>query len=724
MVSATFNWAQTDEGLEPKTETELLQDEAGNEISKNSNAIKSDSIKINEKVFKNLKAHAKPEGIKVTWSIDYEVYSKLKNKQIVIKYNTKIGSKRNKKGYAESDWKYTKPIDIKETSFEIKDLQGAEKYEVYIGIVDKSEGNQITKDSEVVWSDKIKAKTERGWGLMKLLILIGSLGLFIFGMKIMSDGMQRTAGEKLRSMLGSITSNRFKGVITGFSSTAIVQSSSVTTVMTVSLVNAGLLNLRQSAGVMMGANIGTTITAWLVLMLGFKVSISSYALVLIAVGAPLLFMSFRKSKDLANAIIGFAILFIGLQFLKDAVPDLDKDSALVQFFINYKDTPILSNLMFVGLGALVTIIIQSSSAAMALTLTMVSKGIIPFEVACAMVLGENIGTTITAELASMVGNVHAKRSARIHSLFNVVGVTWMLIVIPLFLELIGWLIGLSHGTAFDPNNTGMANEGIALFHTLFNAANVLLLIGFVPLLVRLSVKSVKSKGEADEEFKLDYITGAGGLSVPEVAILEVKKEVAKFGEVTTRMNGFVRTLINDQDKKTRNKMFNKIMKYEEITDRVEVEVANYLDQVSTQEITPEVSAQIRSMLSITNDLERIGDIYYQISKTIERKDDKKIYFLPEQRENLNNMLDGLDKAFGVMNKNLNSEFGHINLDDANKVEREINQLRNQLKRSYLENAEKGEYKFQSGILYNDIFSSCEKIGDHIINVSEAVAGEI
>ena len=724
LLTTAFSWAQTDEALEPNTEIELLQDVSGNEISNNSNSIKSDSIEINEEVFNNLKAHAKPEGIKVTWSIDYEVYSKLKNKQIVIKYNTKIASKRNKKGYSGSDWKYTKPIDIKETSFEIKDLQGAEKYEVYIGIVDKSEGNQITKDSTVVWSDKIKAKTERGWGLMKLLILIGSLGLFIFGMKVMSDGMQRTAGEKLRSMLGSITSNRFKGVITGFSSTAIVQSSSVTTVMTVSLVNAGLLNLRQSAGVMMGANIGTTITAWLVLMLGFKVSISSYALVLIAIGAPLLFMSFRKSKDLANAIIGFAILFIGLQFLKDAVPDLDKDSALVQFFINYKDTPILSNLMFVGLGALVTIIIQSSSAAMALTLTMVSKGIIPFEVACAMVLGENIGTTITAELASLVGNVHAKRSARIHSLFNVVGVTWMLIVIPLFLELISWLIGLSHGTAFDPNNTGMANEGIALFHTLFNAANVLLLIGFVPLLVRLSVKSVKSKGEADEEFKLDYITGAGGFSVPEVAILEAKKEVAKFGEVTTRMNGFVRSLINDQNKKTRNKMFNKIMKYEEITDRVEVEVANYLDQVSTQEITPEVSSQIRSMLSITNDLERIGDIYYQISKTIERKDDKKIYFLPDQRENLNNMLDSLDKAFAVMNKNLNSEFGHINLDDAEKCEREINQLRNQLKKSYLEHTEKGEYKFQSGILYNDIFSSCEKVGDHIINVSEAIAGEI
>ncbi len=680
-------------------------------------------IEVDKEVFVNLKSHSKPDGFEITWSLDYAALSNLEDKNLVIKYNTKIGAKRNKKGYEGSDWKYSEPFELNKTSYEVKDLIGGEKYELYIGLVDSSVEN-VTKESDVIWSAKVKAKTERGWGVMKLLILIGSLGLFIFGMKVMSDGMQRTAGERLRKMLGSITSNRFKGVITGFSTTAIVQSSSVTTVMTVSLVNAGLLNLRQSAGVMMGANIGTTITAWLVLLLGFKVSISSYALVLIAIGAPLLFMSFRKSKDLANAIIGFAILFIGLQFLKDAVPDLDKDSALVQFFVNYKDIPFFSNLMFVLLGTVVTVVIQSSSAAMALTLTMVSKGIIPFEVACAMVLGENIGTTITAELASLVGNVHAKRSARIHSLFNIVGVTWMLIVIPFFLDGIGWIIGQSHGVAFDPTNTAFSTEGIALFHTLFNAANVLLLIGFVPYLVRVAERSVKSKGETDEEFKLDYITGAGGISVPEVAILEAKKEVAKFGEVTTRMNEFVRTLINDQDKKTRNKMFNKIQKYEEITDRVEVEVANYLDQVATQEVSPEVSTQIRSMLSITNDLERIGDIYYQISKTIERKDDQKIYFLPEQRENLNKMLDYIHKAFSVMNVNLNAEFGHINMDDAVKAEREVNQLRNQLKKSYLENAEKGEYKFQSGILYNDIFSSCEKVGDHIINVSEAIAGEV
>ena len=690
----------------------------------NKNLSLNETINIDENSFNNLTAKSIEEGFKLSWGINYDDYDAFKGKNLIIKYNTKIGSKRNKKGFEGSEWKYSETFSASKTNFEIIDLYGNEKYEAYLGLIVNSEiKNLDPKNYEIVWSKKVKVKTLRGWGIMKFLILLGSLGLFIFGMKIMSDGLQRTAGEKLRRMLGSITSNRFKGVFTGFMSTSIVQSSSVTTVMTVSLVNAGLINLRQSAGVMMGANIGTTITAWLVLLLGFKVSISSYALALIAIGAPLLFMTFRKSKDLANAIIGFAILFIGLQFLKDAVPNLDKDSALVQFFINYKDIPFISNLMFVGLGALVTIVIQSSSAAMALTLTMVSKGIIPFEVACAMVLGENIGTTITAEIASSIGNVHAKRSARIHSLFNIVGVTWMLIIIPLFLELIGFLIGQSHGLTFDPENTGMANEGIALFHTLFNSANVLLLIGFVPYLVKIAERSVSSKGEADEEFKLDYISAAG-IALPEVAILEAKKEVAKFGHVTTRMNDFIKTLINDQDKKKRNKMFSKIKKYEEITDRVEVEIASYLDKLSIQEISQEASSQIRSMLSITNDLERIGDIYYQMSKTIERKDEEKIYFLPEQRENLNKMLDLLEKAFTEMNTNLSSEYGHISVENSKKFEREINQLRNELRKSYLENAEKGEYKFQPGIMYNNLFSSCEKVGDHIINVTEAVAGEI
>ncbi|NNK80387.1 MAG: Na/Pi cotransporter family protein, partial [Flavobacteriales bacterium] len=432
-------------------------------------------VEVTKDFFTQVSGKSKEEAAEISWLLDYSRVDYLQDKEVLIKYNTDIGAKRTKKGLV-SDWKYAGPYNATDISAKVSNLVGNEKYVFYVGL--PAQGNKASLDgTDMVWSEKIKVKTERGWGVMKLLILLGSLGLFIFGMKIMSDGLQRASGKKLRQMLGSITANRVKGVITGFFSTAIVQSSSVTTVMTVSLVNAGLLNLRQSAGVMMGANIGTTITAWLVLLLGFKVSISSYALMLIALGAPLLFMNFPRAKDISNSIIGFAILFIGLQFLKDAVPNLDNDSPIVQFFVNYKDTPVLSNLMFVALGALVTIVIQSSSAAMALTLTMVSKGIIPFDVACAMVLGENIGTTITAELASTVGNVHAKRSARIHSMFNIVGVTWMLVIFPLFISMVGWFVA---GTDFDPANPEMANSGIALFHTMFNLANVLVMIWFVP----------------------------------------------------------------------------------------------------------------------------------------------------------------------------------------------------------------------------------------------------
>jgi phosphate:Na+ symporter len=557
------------------------------------------------------------------------------------------------------------------------------------------------------------------------LIIIGALGFFIYGMKVMSDGIQKVAGSKMRNILSSMTSNRFFGIATGFLITALLQSSSATTVMTVSFVNAGLLSLVESIGVIMGANIGTTITAWLISILGFKIKISTIALPIIAIGFPLLFSKKSNLKAWAEVLIGFALLFMGLDELKHAVPDLKQNPGFLSFLADYADKGYLSTIIFIGVGTILTLVVQSSSAAMALTLVMCFEGYIPFELAAAMVLGENIGTTITANLASLVANVHAKRAARAHFIFNVFGVVWMIIAFPFVIDLIDQYMtnymGMSPLNPEDKSAT--VPLGLSIFHTTFNIVNVILLVGFVPFMAKTAIKLVKSKGEADEEFKLDYIS-AGGISIPEVAILEAKKEVAKFGEVTTRMNGFVKTLINDQDKKTRIKMFNKIKKYEEITDRVEIEVANYLDQVSTQEISPEVSSQIRSMLSITNDLERIGDIYYQMSKTIERKDENKIYFLPEQRDNLNKILDVVEKAFNVMNTNLNAEYGHIIIDDAKKVEVEINRMRNELRKSYLEQAEKGEYKFQPGIMYNDLFSSCEKIGDHIINVSEAVSGEI
>jgi len=557
------------------------------------------------------------------------------------------------------------------------------------------------------------------------LIIIGALGFFIYGMKVMSDGIQKVAGSRMQNILSSMTSNRFLGIGTGFLITALLQSSSATTVMTVSFVNAGLLSLVESIGVIMGANIGTTITAWLISILGFKVKISVIALPIIAIGFPLLFSKKSNLKAWSEVLIGFALLFMGLDELKHAVPDLKQNPGFLSFLADYADKGYISTIIFIGVGTILTLVVQSSSAAMALTLVMCYEGYIPFELAAAMVLGENIGTTITANLAALIANVHAKRAARAHFIFNVFGVIWMIIAFPFVIDLIdNYMTNYMGMSPVNPlDKTATVPLGLSIFHTTFNIVNVILLVGFVPFLAKAATRLVKSKGDADEEFKLDYIS-AGGIALPEVAILEAKKEVAKFGDVTGRMNGFLKTLLNDQDKKTRNKMFNKIKKYEEITDRVEVEVANYLDKVSTQEISQEASSQIRSMLSITNDLERIGDIYYQMSKTIERKDDDKIYFLPEQRDNINKMLEVIDKAFLIMNTNLNSEYGHIIIDDAQKVELEINQLRNSLRKSYLEKAEKGEFKFQSGIMYNDLFSSCEKVGDHIINVSEAVAGEI
>ncbi|MCB0477123.1 MAG: Na/Pi cotransporter family protein [Crocinitomicaceae bacterium] len=571
----------------------------------------------------------------------------------------------------------------------------------------------------MVWSDKGKFKTDRAWGLMKVLVLIGALGLFIYGMKVMSDGLQQASGSGLRKMLGSITSNRVKGVLTGFGITSLVQSSSVTTVMTVSFVNAGLLTLTQSAGIMMGANIGTTITGWIINLFGFKISLASYSFMFIAFGAPLLFFSRSKLKAWSSVIIGFALLFMGLGALKDTVPSLDQDSALVQFFVNYQDIPVVSTLLFVALGTLVTIVIQSSSAAMALTMTMVAADIIPFEVACAMILGENIGTTITAELASMVGNVHAKRSARIHSLFNIIGVTWMVIIFPLFISGLVFFQENVLGWGNPVDDVDSRNTGLAMFHTIFNLINVLILIWFVPKLVKIAELSVKSKGAADEEFRLDFI-GNKALVSPEIAILEAKKEVAKFGDITSRMNGFNRKLLTEQDKKKKSKLYSKVKKYEEITDRVEIEVANFLAKVASNEMSEITSARISAMNSITNDLERIGDIYFQISKQLERKDEQKLWFTPEQREGLMKMIDLVDSAFEIMRENLKAEYGSVNIDEAKEKEKEINSMRNKLRKNHLISLENDSQGLRTGMIYNDCFSSLEKVGDHIINVSEAI----
>jgi phosphate:Na+ symporter len=559
--------------------------------------------------------------------------------------------------------------------------------------------------------------------LFDALVLLGSLGFFIYGMKIMSEGIQKAAGTKLRQILGAMTKNRFFGVLTGFFITSLVQSSSATTVMTVSFVNAGLLSLVESAGVMMGANIGTTITAWIVSYFGFKFKIVAIALPIISVGMPMMLLGKQKAKSWGEFLIGFALLFMGLDALKHAVPDLKENPEILSFLASFADGGILTSLMFVFVGTLITIIVQSSSAAMALTLVMCFNGWIPFPVAAAMVLGENIGTTITAELASLVGNVHAKRSARIHSMFNIIGVTWMVILLPFVLDGIEWFSVEIMGNANPFENNESIPFALSYFHTFFNLTNVLLLIWFVPFLVKMAIKSVPSKGDDDLETHLEYI-GAGLMGTSELSILEAKKEVVKFSEIAERHVKMVHDLLTEKDSKKKSKLYKRIKKYEEITDKIEAEITEYLTKVSSKELSDESSSIVRMMLSIINDLERVGDICYQMSVNIERKEEKKIWFTSDQREQLFELFALVEKALKETTSNLNAEYSKIDLDSAYNRENDINKKRDKIKKIHFKNIESAEYGFQNGMIYNDLFSSLEKVGDHVINVNEAIAGKI
>jgi len=568
------------------------------------------------------------------------------------------------------------------------------------------------------------------FGFWDLIQILGALAFFVWGMKIMSDGIQRAAGSMLRNILRTMTKNRYLGVFTGFLITALVQSSSATTVMTVSFVNAGLLTLVESAGIMMGANIGTTVTGWIIAILGFKVKLSAYSIPLFAIGVPMLFAGKGKLKYWGEFIIGFAVLFLGLSALKNAVPDLGQDTlAWIEGFAQYG---IISRIGFVFLGALVTVIVQSSSAAMAITLTLVYAGWLPLEVAAAMVLGENIGTTITAEIASLVGNVESKRSARIHSMFNIIGVCWMVILLPWVIEWLSTFVE-QFSSIFESNKklkTDDLNEAdilntyiLAAFHTTFNILNVILMIGFVPWLVRAAERTVKSKGKKDEKSSLKFIGSAA--RTPELATVELQKETAHFGEIASAMPGFVRELINATEEKKQRKMLKKLRKYEEITDKIEIEITEYITKLSSSEITPKTSMRLRSILNVCNDLERVGDIYYQISKNIEDKIEDNVYFTPEQRKGLNDMIDLVDKGFAVMNENLSTpSYDDVTLEEAKDAEKDINAFRNKLRKEHLSRLGDPEYNVNSGIVYNTIVSLFERSGDHLINITEAIVGEI
>lgn len=560
------------------------------------------------------------------------------------------------------------------------------------------------------------------FGIINALNILGALAFFIFGMKMMSDGIQKAAGGSLKKILEAMTKNRFLGVVSGFLVTTFVQSSSATTVMTVSFVNAGLVSLTQSAGILLGANIGTTITAWLVDQIGFKVDISIACLPLIALSVPMLFAKRKRIKFYGEFILGFAILFWGLHELKEAVPDLKGNPEALQFLEAYADGGFLSNILFIGIGTLLTVIVQSSSAAMTLTITLAASGIIPFEIAAAIVLGENIGTTITAWLASIPGNVHAKRAARIHSLFNIIGVVWMIILISFFVDLppiIQWInqtILLDNTDILSPDGRG---RGIAIFHTMFNVVNVAILIWFIPWLVNTATKLVKSKGEEDEVFKLDYI-GEGLLPSNELSLMEAKKEVRQFAYTTSKMNTLIRALVKENESKKFGKLVIKIKNFEEVTDRFEEEIAKYLVKIGQGALTENLALRIQALHKIIANLERVGDIYYRMSLTLEKKRNSKVWFTQSQRNELYGYLDLIDKIFAEVQKHLDAEFESIPLETSIIMEKENFKLEKRLRKLHIEELEKGEYDFKSGMHYRDLFMACEKVGDHLINVSEAM----
>jgi len=555
------------------------------------------------------------------------------------------------------------------------------------------------------------------YSIVDFLTLIGALGFFLYGMKVMSESLQKVAGDKMRDILAKMTSNPVKGVLTGVLITAIIQSSSATTVMVVSFVNAGLLNLIESIGVIMGANIGTTVTAWLISLLGFKFSISIISLPLIGLGFPLLFSKKNKRKFWGEFIIGFAMLFLGLDFLKNSVPDIKSHPEIFSFLAEYTSHGVWSFLLFLGVGTVLTMIIQSSSATMALTLVMCNNGWISFDIAAAMVLGENIGTTITANLAAAVANVSAKRAARAHLIFNLLGVFWVALFFPFFLKLIASFLLKSGGNSpFEDSHA--IPVALSIFHSGFNIANTLIFIWFTKF-IALIVTKIVPQGEESEEFRLQYIQ-AGLLSTSELSIHQAKKEILVYAQRVDKMFGMVEEMFNETNEKKFYKLYDKIEKYEGISDRMEVEIANYLTKISEGELSHLGSKRIKAQLTIVSELESVADCCYNLAKTMLRKKDGKIWFDQNLRENVQKMMSLVSESIVEMQKNLNHGYTKINIEHANVLESKINNYRDRLKKDHLQGIEKQEYSYKTGVIYSDLFSECEKCADYVINVSEAI----
>ena len=602
------------------------------------------------------------------------------------------------------------------------------------------------------------------YSILDFLGLLGAVGLFLYGMKVMSEGLQKAAGDRLRNILSAMTRNRFTGTVTGFFITALIQSSSASTVMVVSFVNAGLMTLGQSMAVIMGANVGTTFTAWVIALFGFKVDISAFALPLIGLAVPLLFSKKSRTKSLGEFTIGFAFLFMGLDMISKYVPDLQSNPEMFAFLQHYASMGFGSVLIFCLVGMLVTMIIQSSAAMFAITLIMCSKGWITFDLACALVLGSNIGTTITPLLASMSGNVAAKRTAMGHLLFNLLGTVWTLAVFFPFVELNSWIteeIGqgdpcelyryvntlqadnpemynsvfasalptdtgdvLRHRTAISQMQISVS-FGLSIFHTVFNLINLSIMIWLTNVYVKIVEFLVPAKHQGDDEFQLKFIS-AGILSASELNISQAEKEIHVFAERVGRMLPMARDLVHTKAGSDEfNQTYSRLEKYEEISDRMELEIANYLNRCAEGRLSNESKRRIAAMLSIDSEIESIADSMLGVGKILLRKQQGNVHFNEEIYANIDLMFSYVEKSVKSMLKVLNDI---ENVEERDIIasynrEREINNFRNQLRTTNVENINDRHYEYQSGIYYMDIISTLEKAGDYIINVTDTIRDE-
>ena len=548
------------------------------------------------------------------------------------------------------------------------------------------------------------------------LKLIGSLALIMYGMKTMSESLKKLTGGQLRHFLGAMTTNRFTGLLTGAFVTASVQSSTATTVMTVSFVNAGLLTLAQAISVIMGANIGTTVTAWIMSVFGFQIDMNNLIFPLFALAVPLIFSNKSQKKSFGEFIFGFAFMFLGLTTLRENAMhmDLEHNAAILGFITSCKEWGFLSILLFLLIGSIITMCAQSSAAVMAITLILCSSGVLDLYLGIALVMGENIGTTVTSNIAALTANAQARRAALAHFIFNTFGVIWILCIFHPFVNMVSDMV--EH--LFPGGNPEVAiTYKLSAFHTAFNICNVLILIWFIKPIEKIVCWVIKPK-EDEEEFRLRFITG-GLLSTAELSIVQARKEINLFAERTRRMFGMVRDLLHTSNENDFNKLFSRIEKYENISDNMELEIANYLNQVSEGRLSSESKLKIRAMLREVTEIESIGDSCYNLARTINQKYRGNEDFTEKQYSHIHQMFQLTDDALNQMVSLVEDEGHQVDVNKSFNLENEINNYRSQLKNQNVLDVNNKEYDYQMGVHYMDLIGECEKLGDYIVNVVEA-----